>query len=121
MSDIPSLAEIATSAGVALPPVFTNGLPGVQLPPPPPRPVVPFGYEKALSMLGLGHPLTRAVAGFAIAGALMFTMRPDWAFDFKGRPRPWSMFLIGHAAKDATKVPWWMVCSGTALSVALFL
>lgn len=119
MSDLPSMAQIAASAGVPMPTVF-NSMPQVQLPMKP-VPIVHYGYEKVLAMIGLGHPLTRAVAGFTVAGAAMFTLRPDWAFDRKGHPRPWSIGMIGHAAKDGTQLPWWMVCVASAVGAALFL
>lgn len=121
MSELPSMSQIVASAGIPMPPVFMGGLPGARSASSVPQPLPPLGYEKALAMLGLGHPVVRGIAGFTITGALLFTLRPDWAFDRKGHVRPWSFNMIGHAAKDGTKIPWWMACSAAAVAAAMFL
>lgn len=69
-------------------------------------------------MRGSYAPAGRAAFGFAATGALLWAIRPSFAFDETQGPRPWS---ATSPNPGATKVPWFVPALAAAAYCGLFI
>eukprot|EP00727_Mastigamoeba_balamuthi_P000685 m51a1_g10613 hypothetical protein (89) ;mRNA; f:49529-49795 len=75
----------------------------------------PALHERVLAYVGLGHPAARAAFAFTVANSLMLIIKPNFAFDSKGRPRNWG------SAPNETRVPWWVPSVAAAAVFGLLI
>lgn len=64
-------------------------------------------------MRGDYAPVGRAAVGAAVGSALMWSIRPSFAFDKSGNPIPWG--------KDGTSVPWFTIPAAMAIFCGVFI
>lgn len=58
-------------------------------------------------------PVGRAVVGGLVGSAIMWSIRPSFAFDKSGNPIPWG--------KDGTSVPWFTIPAALAIFCGVFI
>lgn len=73
--------------------------------------------EKFFDSLGLMQgeysPIGRAAVGAALGSAVIWAVRPSFAFDKSGNPLPWG--------KDGTSVPWFTIPAALAIFCGVFI
>ena len=62
-------------------------------------------------MRGEYAPVGRAAFGVGLGTVVMFAIRPSWAFEKDGTPKPWSQ----------SRVPWWTVPVGLGIVCGVFI
>lgn len=75
--------------------------------------------ESGLAGIGMGQPIVRAGVGFGLGWMGMSAIRPSFAYDSHGNPKPWQM--LDPENPDAAVVPWWMPPLGAAALLGLFI
>lgn len=69
-------------------------------------------------MSGPLSPVWRASVGFGAVSAVLWAVRPAFAFDASGSPRPW---VHAHPSASATAIPWWVLPAGAAILCGVFV
>lgn len=66
-------------------------------------------------MRGEYAPVGRAVVGGVIGAGIMFAIRPSFAFNSDGSPKPWG------SGSGKTQLPWWILPFGLAVFSGVFV
>lgn len=84
---------------------------------------VPANFlERGLDAIGLMRgdfaQVYRVVFGFSLVAILEWALKPSYAFEASGAPRPWRG---ASGEKAATWASWWFVASAAGLAMGLFI
>jgi hypothetical protein len=69
-------------------------------------------------MSGPLSPVWRASVGFGAVSAVMWAVRPGFAFDPSGAPRAW---VHAQNSASSTAIPWWVLPAGAAILCGVFV